>query len=183
MKLAAKNLLIKSAVIGVCLMFFAGLGIAQTRRATRRRVVKTNKTPKSTAPTTGFDIRTGANDVSTQIKNISKFLFNLGGVAHDIETLDQEVSRRRASRNAAALNARNKQAVQTSIKNLRAGLAALEIGFRTKPALRNYLFQISGISDMAGLAEDQAADGQITEAGNTLLLVIEKLSNTLAALP
>ena len=36
---------------------------------------------------------------------------------------------------------------------------------------------------MAGRAEDQAAAGQVTESGRTLLLVIEKLSDTLAALP
>ena len=87
------------------------------------------------------------------------------------------------SRNANALNAKNKQSVVTTLQNLRAGLVALEIEFRTKPALKNYLFQIQGISDMAGLAEDQAADGQLTEAGRTLLMVVEKLSDTLVALP
>jgi hypothetical protein len=36
---------------------------------------------------------------------------------------------------------------------------------------------------MSGTAEDQAVAGQMTESGKTLLLVIEKLSDTLAALP
>ena len=55
--------------------------------------------------------------------------------------------------------------VVTTIKNLRAGFAALEIEFRTKPALKPYLFQIQGISDMTGVAEDQASAGQLTESG------------------
>ncbi|MEJ7701270.1 MAG: hypothetical protein WKF71_16720 [Pyrinomonadaceae bacterium] len=84
---------------------------------------------------------------------------------------------------APELNARNKQAVVSTIKNLRAGLAALEIEFRTKPALKNYLFQIQGIAEMTGVAEDQATAGQLTQSGKTLLLVVEKLSDTLAALP
>ena len=50
-------------------------------------------------------------------------------------------------------------------------------------ALKNYQFQISGISDLAANAEDQATNGQFTESGKTLLLVIEKLSDTLVALP
>ena len=104
-------------------------------------------------------------------------------MARVIEDLDKEIAARKASRNAPELNARNKQAVVTTLKNLRAGLVALEIEFRTKLALKNYLFQIQGISDMAGIAEDQATDGQLTESGKTLLLVIEKLSDTLAALP
>ena len=76
-----------------------------------------------------------------------------------------------------------KQDVIQSIRNLRAGLVALEIEFRTKPEIKNYLFQIQGISDMAGIAEDQATAGQLTESGKTLLFVVEKLSDTLAALP
>jgi hypothetical protein len=36
---------------------------------------------------------------------------------------------------------------------------------------------------MSGEAEDQAAAGQLTNSGKTLLLVVEKLSDTLAALP
>jgi hypothetical protein len=107
----------------------------------------------------------------------------LGGIALVIENLDRDIAARKASSNAPALNAKIKQDVITSIKNLRAGLVALEIEFRTKAPLKIYLIQIQGISDMAGKAEDQATDGQFTESGKTLLMVIEKLSDTLAALP
>ena len=151
------------------------------RKTVRKRVVKPTAT--AVVNNNNFEIKASAAKVSTQIKNVSKFLFNLGGVARVIEDLDRDIAARKASRNAGALNTRNKQAVVATVKNLRAGLAALEVEFRTKPALKNYLFQIQGISDMAGLAEDQAADGQITESGRTLLMVVEKLSDTLAALP
>ncbi|MCY7376287.1 MAG: hypothetical protein LH472_10000 [Pyrinomonadaceae bacterium] len=174
-----KKTFIKSAIIGLCLLCFAFSAAAQKRRSTGKRTVK----PAAAATTNNFEIRAGAEKVSTQIKNVSKFLYNLGGVARVIEDLDRDIAARKASRNADSLNTKNKQAVVATMKNLRAGLVALEIEFRTKPALKNYLFQIQGISDMTGLAEDQAADGQLTESGRTLLLVVEKLSDTLAALP
>ena len=164
-------------VISWCLLCFVFSAAAQKRLPRKR-------TSKPAAAATGSaTVKNSATQVSTQIKNVSKFLFNLGGVARVIEDLDRDIADRKASRNADALNAKNKQAVVTTIQNLRAGLAALEIEFRTKPALKNYLFQIQGIAELAGRAEDQAAAGQVTESGRTLLLVIEKLSDTLAALP
>ena len=170
-------------------MFAAGLlcllCLTFSANAQKRKPASKKPKPPTTATTTfaPAEIKAGAEKVSIQIKNVSKFIYNLGGVARIIEDLDKEIAAGKASRNAPDLNARNKQAVLSTITNLRAGLAALEVEFRTKPALRNYLFQIQGISDMAGTAEDQAAGGQFTQSGKTLLLVIEKLADTLAALP
>ncbi|MGI8789033.1 MAG: hypothetical protein ACR2HG_14930 [Pyrinomonadaceae bacterium] len=168
----------KFAVIFLCLLCLAFSAQAQKRKPT-------NKTPKTdaTALTNSAEIKAGAEKVATQIKNLSKFVYSLGDVARVTEDLDREIADGKASRNAPALNAKNKQAVVTTIRNLHAGFAALEVEFRTKPALKNYLFQIQGISDMTGIAEDQAAAGQLTNAGKTLLQVIEKLTDTLAALP
>ncbi|CAN5126328.1 hypothetical protein BH20ACI1_BH20ACI1_27760 [soil metagenome] len=174
-----KNL-IKFAIVALCLLCLAFTANAQKRRAK----TKTTKAPTTTtAPTSNAEIRSGADKVSTQIKNVSKFIFVLGGVAKGIEDIDKEAKTGRVSREITDKNAQFKQDVLQSIRNLRAGLVALEIEFRTKPALKNYLFQIQGISDMTGTAEDQATAGQLTESGKTLLLVIEKLSDTLAALP
>ena len=171
----------KSTVVFACLLCLAFSVEAQKRRPTAKRTVKPAATAAKSA--NSFEIKQGAVKVATQLKNVSRFIYNLGSVARVIEDLDRDIAARKASRNANALNAKNKQSVLTTLQNLRAGLVALEIEFRTKPALKNYLFQIQGISDMAGLAEDQAADGQLTEAGRTLLMVVEKLSDTLVALP
>ena len=169
---------LKYAAIFCCLLCLAVSTSAQKRRTATKKTKST-----AAATTSATEIRSSAEKVSTQIKNVSKFIYNLGGIARVVEDLDNEIAARKASRNAPELNARIKQDVVNSIKNLRAGLAALEIEFRTKPALRNYLFRLQGISDMSGIAEDQATDGQLTESGKTLLMVIEKLSDTLAVLP
>ncbi len=172
-----KNL-IKLAVISLCLLCLTFSAAAQKRKTTGKRT-KTVSAPVLT----DSEIKSGAEKVSVQIKNLSKFIYSLGDVARVTEDLDREIAAGKASRNAPALNAKNKQAIVSTIKNLRAGFAALEIEFRTKPALKAYLFQIQGISDMTGIAEDQASAGRLTDSGKTLLQVIEKLTDTLAALP
>jgi len=174
-----KNLVILVTILA-CIFGLTVTANAQKRKAPRKKI---RATPVTTTITTNSEIRAGAGKVSVQIKNVSKFIYNLGGVARVIEDLDREIAAGKASRNAPDLNAKNKQAVVSSIRGIRDGLAALEIEFRTKPALRTYLFQIQGITDMSGRAEDQASAGQLTESGKTLLLVVEKLSDTLAALP
>ena len=174
--------LIKFAVILACLLSFTFSANAQKRKAPSRRT-KPPATPVSTTPPLSSEIKAGAEKVSIQIKNVSKFIYILGGVAQGIEDLDKEVKAGKVSRTASDQNTKNKQAVISTITNLRAGLIALEVEFRTKPALRNYSFQIQGISDMTSTAEDQASAGQLRESGKTLLLVIEKLADTLATLP
>lgn len=169
----------KFAVALTCLLCLTFAANAQKRRTSRR----TARTSATVPAASSSDIKEGAAKVSIQIKNVSKFIYKLGDVARVIEDLDREIAAGKASRNAPELNAKNKQAIVSTIRNLRAGLAALEIEFRTKPALKNYLFQIQGISDLAGTAEDQATAGQLTASGETLLLIIEKLADTLAALP
>ena len=167
------------AAFVVCLTFLSVSATAQKRKPVRRSA----KPAVTTTPFSGGDVKNGAEKVSTQLKNLSRFIYNYGNVAQVIEDLDKEINARRASRNAPDLNAKNKRAVLATIRDFRAGLAALEVDFRTKPALKNYLTQIGGITDIAGNAEDLAADGQFVESGKTLLLVVEKLADTLAAMP
>lgn len=182
-KMNKKSILIKSFVVLVCLISLS-LSAAAQRRKTPARKTTPKATSASVSTTTNMlEIKTGAEKVSTQIKNVTRFIYVLGGVARVIEDLDKEIRAGKASGSANDLNTKNKQSVIQTIRKLREGLALLEVEFRTKPALRNYLANIQGITDLSGNAEDQAAGGQLTESGRTLLAVVEKLSDTLAALP
>ncbi len=169
---------VKTLVILLCVFCFAVSASAQKRRAASRR----GKTTASAASSSA-DIKSAAEKVSTQIKNLTKFIYVLGGISKGIQDIDKEARNGGLSRDITDKNARFKQSVVQSIDNLHTGFVALEIEFRTKPALKNYLFQIQGISDMSAIAEEQATDGQLDAAGKTLLSVVEKLSDTLAALP
>ena len=171
--------LVKIAIVFACLFAFGISAEAQKRR--------TSKTVKNTTnaatPTANALVKEGANKVSVQIKNVTKFIYNLGGVARVIEDLDKEIAAGKASKNAPGTNSRNKEAVLQSLRNLRAGLVQLEIDFRAKPELRNYNSNILGISDMSAQAEDLASAGRFSESGKPLLLIVEKLADTLAVMP
>ncbi len=169
------NIMLRFTAIFTCLIIFTFTISAQRNRS---RTVN----PKPTPTPIKTDVRTGAEKVSVQIKNSTKFLYTLGSVAKGIEDIDRAVRDRKASRDAEAQNSQFKSDVIKSIRNLRAGLAALEVDFRTKPELKPYLLQIQGISAISGTAEDQALAGQFFESGKTLLFVVEKLSDTVAAM-
>lgn len=112
--------------------------------------------------------------------NVTKFLYLLGGIAKGIEDIDKDT---KANRAALDKNTTNKNAVIQTIRNLRAGLAALEVDFRTKPLLRKYLLKIDGITALSAQAEDLAVAGRFSESGRPLVMIVEKLSDTLVAMP
>jgi hypothetical protein len=158
---------------------------AQKRRTTRKRATATTKAANTAAlaAANAAEIRSNAEKVSIQIKNVTKFVYLLGGIAKNIEDIDRDAKTKRLSQAALNINDTNKKAVLQSLRNLTAGLGALESEFRAKPALRNYNFHIQGISDMSLQAESLADRGQFTDSGKMLLSIVEKLSDTLVALP
>jgi len=137
------------------------------------KVVSTTNLPSDS------ELRAGVENVGIQIKNVTKFIFILGGVASGIESIDKDPKANKASLEA---NAANKQAVMQAIRNLRAGLATLEVDFRVKPSLKKYLPQIQGITELAAQSEDLAAASRFSDSGKPLLLIVEKLADTLVAI-
>jgi hypothetical protein len=184
-----KKNLARLSFILLCVLCLSFSAEAQKKRKTTRKTSSKTSAAKTAAATAAAaaanaaTIKEGAGKVSIQVKNLTKFLYTLGGVAKSIEDIDKDVKAGRASQSTADLNNKYKQVVLQSLRNLRAGLDALETEFRAKPALRTYLLSIEGISDTTGVAEQQANSGQFSESGKTLLLVVEKLSDTLAAMP
>jgi hypothetical protein len=171
-----KNLTRTGAIL-LCVLCFAFSATAQKKKTT------TKPTTTPTTITNTAEVKAGAAKVSIQIKNVSKFVYNLGIIGRSIEDLDFEIKAGKASQKGIDTNTKNKQAVMTGLKNIRAGLAALEVEFRTKPALRAYLLKIEGITALCGQAEDYANGGQFINSGRPLLTLIEKLSDTLEAMP
>jgi len=129
------------------------------------------------------DVRATAQKVSVQVKNVTKFLYTLGGIAIRIEDLEAEAKTRTIGRAALDANQENKRKVMQAIRNLRAGIATLEVEFRTKSTLTKYLVNIQGITELSAQSEDLAAVGRFSEAGRPLLALVEKLSDTLAVMP
>lgn len=175
-----RSLSLKSVIVFVfALSFILSLSVVtQAQRKTKRP----RKTP-TVVTTNTIDIKKGAENVGIQVKNVTKFVFVLGGIAKGIEAIDKDVKEGRASREIANKNAQFKADVITSIRALRAGLVKLEVDFRTNPALKPYLINIQGLIGQSARAEDLAMLGQFTGAGQELLLVVETLTDTLVAMP
>ena len=129
------------------------------------------------------ELRKGAEDVAIQIKNVTKFVFVLGGIATGIEDIDKEIKAGNANREIEAKNAQFKDNVIRSIKALRSGLMKLEVDFRAKPALKPYSRHILGLFLESERAENFAAAGRLNDSGKELLLLVERLADALVELP
>ena len=184
----SKNYWVNFGACALCLLCLTLNAAAQKRKSAPRKttskpVATTPASATTTPPATSLEIKDGAQKAAIQLKNVTRFIYLLGSIAQGIEDVDKEVKSGKATRAASDQNAENKQKVIETLRNVRAGLVALEIDFRAKPALRTYVPQIGGISDIAATAENQAATGQLKESGKTLLQVVEKLTDTLTAMP
>ncbi len=163
------------AIIGMLLLSTAVF--SQTRSRTRRGTQSSKSQPASGAVA---GARTsGATRIADQIKNLTKFVYLLGGVAKGIEQVDEAARKNEASPTALQQNAQNKAAVKTSLQNVREGLDALEIYFRSTPGLEGYYLKLAGSASGAATAEEQAAAGRFDQAGRTLLGVVNRLTDVL----
>ncbi len=168
-----------AAILAVVIL----IGLTAAAFGQRKPASKRARTVDPKPDVMAADTRTGAVDVGIQIKNVTKFLFVLGGVATGIEEIEREVRAGKASRELRVKNDEFKENIIRSITALRAGLVKLEIDFRVEPALKPYLPHIQGIIDDTARAEDYALDGQFNESGKQLLLVIERLTDVLVEMP
>jgi hypothetical protein len=151
--------------------------------AQKKRKPTTKKPATTTTATSNLELKEGVNKTAIQLKNISLFVYRYGKVVTGLDLAEKDARAGKLSRETINQNERAKQTVVQSISGLRVGLAELEVMFRTKNSLKPYLANIQGISEICGRAEDSAMSGQFDEAGKTLLTVIEKLSDALAAMP
>jgi hypothetical protein len=156
--------------------------------AQKRRRASSQK-PKVTKPTQ-LELENAARSernaasarVSAQIKSLSQFLYVLGGVIKGIEAADRAAQGQNVPPDEVAKTDRSKASVKDSIRNVRAGLEQLETELSGKAALRPYVQRFLGVSEIARTAEQQADASQFDQAGRTLLRVIDKLSDGLAAM-
>ena len=156
----------------------ATTSFAQTRRRT------TTKSPGSSATTQRSDaVRQGATRVADQVKNLTRFLYLLGGVSRGIEVVDEATRRNEASPAILEQARRNKVTVKTSIQSVKEGLDKLESDFRTTPDLQRYYIKLAGAAAGAAAAEEQAAANQFEQAGRTLLGVVNRLTDVLLEMP
>jgi len=169
----------KKLIIPICILLLSTTAFAQTRsRTTSRR--GTSRAAKAAATEPANQVKAdGANKVADQIKNLTRFLYVLGGVARGIEDIDAAAKDNQASPAALQKNDQNKAVVKSSLENVRVGLDSLEIYFRSTPELQGYYVKLVGSASGAADAEAQAAGGHFDQAGRTLLGVVNRLTDVL----
>jgi len=170
----------KQIIFPICILLLSTPALAQTRsRTTSRRATPTRTSRSSADDGVALSRTTGATKVADQIKNLSRFVYLLGGVAKGIEQVDEAARKNEASPTALQQNDQNKATVKSSLRNVREGLDALEIYFRSTPGLEGYYRKLVGSASGAASAEELATAGRFDQAGRTLLGVVNRLTDVL----
>jgi hypothetical protein len=156
------------------------LPVATYAQTKKRSTTKTRaRTTTSAAQKTAEAVHNGASSVADQIKNLTHFLYLLGGVTKGIEQSEVAIRRKEASPAIIDTTEKSKATVRSSFKEMRAHLDKLEADFRLTPELEPYFAKLTGVANDAATAEDQAAASQFDQAGRTLLGVVNHLTDVL----
>ena len=145
---------------------------------TRNRSTSRQKSSTTAASQRVAQVRTqGATRVADQIKNLTKFMYILGGVTSSIAAVEDAA--RKSGASPADQTAQSKAQVRATIQNIREGLDKLEIDFRGTPELQPYYIKLAGVAAGAATAEERAAANQFDAAGRQLLNVVNRLTDVL----
>jgi hypothetical protein len=158
----------------VFVVFLPLTAAAQTRKRTSRKAA-----PVASKPQPSTAVHDGALEVANQIKNLTRFIYVLGGVAKGIEQTEVAVRRNEASPAIVSQLQKDKATVKQSLQSVREGLDRLEIRFRSSPELNRYYTNLVGSAAGAATAEDDAAAGHLDKAGRSLLAVVNRLTDVL----
>ena len=171
----------KKVIITICaLLVLTTTVVGQTRKRSTKSTAPAKTTKPADAETAAAAaVKTeGATRIANQIKNLTTFLYLLGGVAKNVEALDAAAK----AGQAAPTNEKNKAQLKASFTDFRVGLDALEVHFRSTPELQPYYTKLIGSASGAADAEAQAAAGQFNNAGRTLIVVVGRLADVLVVM-
>jgi hypothetical protein len=167
--------------IVACIVLSSVLATSQTRR---RSTQKRPGASASFAEKQQAEIRAGRENIATQIKALTQFLYLFGGISKSIETAEQV--NRSHEQSSAGMSAehleQSKAKLKASIKSVRAGLDQLESSFRLNPVLQSYYPNLAGVAGLGQTAENQAAANNFDQAGRSLITAVDKLADVLVAL-
>lgn len=147
---------------------------SQTRKRSTKPPAAATATQKATEVR-----RVAAVRVADHIKNLTRFIYLLGGVAKGIEQTDAAMRDSQPTPAVAEQVRRNKGVVISSLRTWREGMDKLEIDFRSTPDLQRYYIKLAGVASNAAAAEDQAGAGRYEQSGRSLLEVVNRLTDVL----
>jgi hypothetical protein len=165
--------------IVACIILSCVLATSQTRRRSTQKRPGASFAEKQQA-----EIRAGREQIATQIKALTQFLYLFGGISKSIETAEQvNHSHEQSSAGMSAEQIEQSKAkLKASMKSVRAGLDQLESSFRLNPVLQSYYPNLVGVAGLGQTAENQAAANNFDQAGRSLITAVNKLADVLVAL-
>jgi hypothetical protein len=175
-----KTLLISISILLLTVSF----GVSAYGQKTRSKRPAPKPTPvKNIATLPPLDVRAARVKVSNQVSNVGRFINIMGPIAQSIEALDNEARSRKVSKTSLDTNEQNKQKLLAAIRNMRAGIDALETEFETKPVLKVYLIKLNGVSELAAQSENLAFTGKYVASRDPWRTILQKLTDTMNAMP
>ena len=169
-------------IAAACLLLLPITALSQTRNRSSRQKPSSTATTTATAQQATAIRNEGAAKIAVQIKNLTAFLYRLGGVAKGLEELDAAARAANASPAVVQQNEQSKAKIKASFADFRVGLDNLEIYFRSTPGLQSYYLKLAGSAEGAANGEALAGAGQFDRAGRSLLGVVDRLTDTLATM-
>jgi len=127
-------------------------------------------------------MRPEARQVAAQIKNVSNFIYVYGKIVKTLEDADDLEKRNQTSPAIQAQNKKNKDALVARISDLRVGIENLAKSFQSNSRLQVQYLKLSYATEAVANAERLAAAGQFNEAGNSLITVIERLTDAVISM-
>ena len=127
-------------------------------------------------------MRPEASKVAAQIKNVTNFIYVYGKIVNSLEVADEQVKNKQTSPEIQAKNQKSKDALILRIRDLRAGLENLAKSFQANQRLQVQYLKLNFATDAVTNAERLATAGSYEEAGKALVLVIERLTDTVISM-
>jgi hypothetical protein len=120
--------------------------------------------------------------VAEQIKLITRFTFVYGKVMNSLEMAAEEEKKGRASAAVIEQTRKGREALVANIADLALGLDKVVARLQANPRLQVQYLKVSYAVEPLSNARQNAAAGQLNEAGKWLVLSVERLTDALLAL-
>ena len=142
----------------------------------RRPVARPKPTPTPTPPPS---MRAQAVKVGEQIALLSRFVFLYGKIVNGLEVAEEQARQEKPSPEVAASTQRTREALVQKITELDEGVSALMGRFQADLQLQVQYLRLAKAGDALKEASQLASSGQFHEAGLSLTVAIERLTDTI----
>ncbi|MFZ4629227.1 MAG: hypothetical protein ACOYNR_12945, partial [Blastocatellia bacterium] len=142
----------------------------------KRPVARPKATPTPTPPPS---MRPQAAEVAEQIARLSRFVFLYGKIVNGLEVAEEQARLEKPSPEVAASTNRTREALVQKIAELDEGVSSLMGRFQADLQLQVQYLRLAKAGDALKEASQLASAGQFHEAGISLTVAIERLTDTI----